>query len=132
MMSSECIFCKIINDEIPSKKLYESEKVLAFLDAFPLSRGHFLVIPKTHSEKLHQVADDELKEILIVIKELTSKAGLTNYNILQNNGKLAHQFVFHVHFHVIPKNSDTYGLVMSWDAKQASEEELENASKMFT
>jgi diadenosine tetraphosphate (Ap4A) HIT family hydrolase len=131
MSDSDCIFCKIIAKEIPSTNLYESEKVLAFLDAFPLSKGHFLVIPKTHAEKMHQVPDNELNEILGVIKQLVSKAGLKNYNILQNNGKLAHQFVFHAHFHVIPKISNAEGLIMSWDAHQASEEDLKSAAKMY-
>lgn len=131
MSNSDCIFCKIIANEIPSVKIYESDRVLAFLDAFPLSKGHFLVIPKTHSEKMHQVPDVDLQEILIVIKQLVTKAGMKNYNILQNNGKLAHQFVFHTHFHVIPKNSESNGLIMSWDAQQASFDDLKNNSVIY-
>ena len=130
-MSDECIFCQIIEGKLPSKKLYESDKVLAFLDAFPLSKGHFLVIPKTHTQKMHDVPEKELQEILLTIKNLVKKAGFVDYNVLQNNGRPAHQFVFHVHFHVIPKISENDGLKMEWDAKQASHDDLESACMMF-
>ena len=102
-MADNCIFCKIIKGEIPSMKVFESDKVLAFLDINPLSDGHVLIIPKTHAEKLHQVPDDELAEILVCAKNLALKANVSDYNVLQNNGTIAHQIIMHVHFHLIPK-----------------------------
>ena len=102
-MDNDCIFCKIIAGEIPSYKLYESDKVLAFLDINPLSDGHALLIPKTHAEKMHQVPDDELAEILVIAKNLALKSKVVDYNLLQNNGRIAHQIIMHVHFHLIPK-----------------------------
>ncbi|GAW24987.1 hypothetical protein ANO14919_145850 [Xylariales sp. No.14919] len=96
-----CIFCRIIKGEIPSFKLFESEKTLAFLDIGPLSKGHALVIPKFHGAKLTDIPDDHLAEILPVAKKLVSATGATDYNILQNNGRIAHQIVDHVHFHMV-------------------------------
>ncbi|CCC12174.1 unnamed protein product [Sordaria macrospora k-hell] len=90
---ANCIFCKIVKGEIPCYKLVETEKTLAFLDIQPLSRGHALVIPKHHGEKLTDIPDDSLTELLPIAKKLALASGAANYNILQNNGKLAHQEV---------------------------------------
>ena len=121
---TDCIFCKIVNGEIPAHKIYESEHVLAFLDIEPLSRGHCLIIPKQHAEKLHHVTDDSaLQEILIVAKKIAQALKIENYNILQNNGRPAHQFVPHVHFHLIPKINDE-GLGLIWKANKVSQDEL--------
>ena len=79
------IFCKIITGSIPSMKVYESSMILAFLDINPLSEGHVLIIPKTHAEKLHQVPDQELAEVLVCAKQLALKTKVKEYNILQNN-----------------------------------------------
>jgi histidine triad (HIT) family protein len=118
----DCIFCKIASGQIPCKKVYENEDAIAFLDASPLSEGHTLIIPKRHFEKAHQM-DRESAEavgeaILEVSKKLVKKAGVLDYNVLQNNGKLAHQEVMHVHFHVIPKKGDK-GLEFVWGAEKA-------------
>jgi len=111
-----CIFCKIVKGDIPSFKLFESDKILAFLDIQPLSRGHALVIPKHHGTKLTDIPDDALTEILPVVKRLAAASGAENYNVLQNNGRLAHQEVDHVHFHMIPKPNATEGLGIGWPA----------------
>ncbi|KAL2418209.1 Adenosine 5'-monophosphoramidase hnt1 [Exophiala dermatitidis] len=115
-MAAACIFCKIVKGDIPCFKLFESDKVLAFLDIQPLSKGHALVIPKEHGEKLVDISDDALSEILPVVKKLAAASGAENYNILQNNGRLAHQEVGHVHFHMIPKPNATEGLGIGWPA----------------
>lgn len=111
------IFTKIISGEIPSYKVYEDEQVFAFLDIGPLSRGHTLVIPKEPAVTLDELSDDAsaaigrvLPRICRAVKEVT---GCTGYNILQNNGSIAHQEVMHVHFHVIPKSGDD-GLGIGW------------------
>ena len=93
---SSCIFCKIVKGDIPSFKLYDSDKVYAFLDIQPLSKGHALVIPKHHGAKLTDIPDDALSEILPVAKKLAAASGATDYNVLQNNGRIAHQVVDHV------------------------------------
>ncbi|RKF57432.1 Hit family protein 1 [Golovinomyces cichoracearum] len=127
-MSISCIFCKIVKGDIPCFKLFESEKVLAFLDINPLSRGHALVIPKFHGEKLIDIPDDHLTEILPVVKKLAKATGALDFNILQNNGRIAHQEVEHVHFHMIPKPNKLEGLSMEW---QQQSTDMEKLSKLF-
>ncbi|KAJ8292806.1 Mitochondrial distribution and morphology protein 34 [Rhodotorula toruloides] len=130
-----CIFCKIIKGDIPSFKLIETDAIYSFLDIGPLSKGHALVIPKYHAPKLHDVPDEHLGEILATLKKIAVAQGVENYNILQNNGKIAHQVVDHVHFHMIPKpsDSDKEGLVIGWPAQQANMDELKNmASRVLS
>lgn len=130
-MDDDCIFCKIIAGEIPSFKVYESDKILAFLDINPLSDGHLLIIPKTHAEKLHQIPDDELTEILVCAKQLALKSNVQDYNILQNNGGIAHQIIMHVHFHLIPKPDRATGLIMEWDTLKRSNDQLERNQQRY-
>ncbi|KAF7550106.1 hypothetical protein G7Z17_g5954 [Cylindrodendrum hubeiense] len=118
MSSAACIFCKIIKGEIPSMKLFENDTVFAFLDIGPLSKGHSLVIPKYHGAKLADIPDDQLTDILPTLKKLITATGATDYNILQNNGTIAHQQVHHVHFHMIPKPNETEGLGINWPATE--------------
>ncbi|RBR13405.1 uncharacterized protein FIESC28_08186 [Fusarium coffeatum] len=121
---SNCIFCKIIKGDIPSFKLFESEKTLAFLDIGPLSKGHALIIPKHHGAKLADIPDDQLTEILPVVKKIVNATGASDYNILQNNGRIAHQEVDHVHFHMIPKPNKEEGLGVGWPTKPADMDQL--------
>ncbi|KAJ5662471.1 hit family protein 1 [Penicillium maclennaniae] len=119
MSSAACIFCKIIKGDIPSFKLFESEKVFAFLDIQPLSRGHAF-----HGAKLTDIPDDDLLEILPVAKKIAKASGAEDFNILQNNGRIAHQVVDHVHFHMIPKPNEQEGLSIGWPAKDAEMDKL--------
>ncbi|KAH6668581.1 HIT domain-containing protein [Plectosphaerella plurivora] len=129
---ASCIFCKIIKGnlltpptgEIPSFKLFESERTFAFLDINPLSRGHALVIPKYHGEKILDIPDEDLQEILPVVKKLVKATGATEYNVLQNNGPTAHQVVQHVHFHMIPKPNETEGLGVGWPQQKTDMDKL--------
>ncbi|HLO41364.1 MAG TPA: HIT family protein [Phycisphaerales bacterium] len=104
---ADTIFSKIIRGEIPSHKVYEDAHVFAFLDIGPLSRGHTLVIPKEAAAQLDQLSDDSAAAIGRVLPRLCrgvmKATGATAYNVLQNNGSAAHQAVFHVHFHIIPR-----------------------------
>ncbi|GAB7331638.1 hypothetical protein MBLNU13_g03635t1 [Cladosporium sp. NU13] len=124
-MAASCIFCKIIKGEIPSMKLFESEKTFAFLDINPLSKGHALVIPKFHGEKLTDIPDDHLSELLPVAKKIAAAVGAKDFNILQNNGRIAHQQVDHVHFHMIPKPNEKEGLGIQWPMQEASKDKLQ-------
>ncbi|KAF3763795.1 HIT-like protein [Cryphonectria parasitica EP155] len=121
---ASCIFCKIIKGDIPSFKLFESDKTFAFLDINPLSKGHALVIPKHHGEKLTDIPDDSLTELLPVAKKIAIASGAVNFNILQNNGRIAHQEVDHVHVHVIPKPNETEGLGVGWPQQKLEMDEL--------
>jgi histidine triad (HIT) family protein len=129
-MSDEItIFDRILDGEIPCHRLYEDDYVLAFLDVFPLSPGHCLVIPKERAAQVHQLSPESaaaIGRVLPALSRAVMKAtGATAYNILQNNGTAAHQAVFHVHFHIIPKIGDQ-GLGIGWqpgslDDEQAAE-----------
>ncbi len=115
----ETIFDKILTGEIPCHRLYEDEHVLAFLDVFPLSHGHTLVIPKERKALLHQLSDEAAAAVGRVLPRLAravlAATGASAYNVLQNNGEPAHQAVMHVHFHIIPKLGDD-GLGIGWNA----------------
>ncbi|KAJ5935024.1 hypothetical protein N7466_004571, partial [Penicillium verhagenii] len=124
MSSAACIFCKIIKGDIPSFKLFESDKVFAFLDIQPLSRGHALVIPKFHGAKLTDIPDEDLLEILPVAKKIAKASGATDFNILQNNGRIAHQVVDHVHFHMIPKPNEQEGMSIGWPTQATDMDKL--------
>lgn len=118
----ETIFSKILRGEIPCHKVYEDDHVLAFLDVGPLSRGHTLVIPKEPAATLDALSDESSAAIGRVLPRLcraVKKAtGCDDYNVLQNNGSAAHQAVFHVHFHIIPKPDARQGLGIDWPASR--------------
>lgn len=107
-------------------KLFESDKTLAFLDIGPLSKGHALVIPKYHGAKLQDIPDDQLTEVLPTLKRLVKATGATDYNILQNNGTIAHQEVHHVHFHMIPKPNEEEGLGIKWPSRAGEMDKLKS------
>ncbi|MEM7480504.1 MAG: HIT family protein [Acidobacteriota bacterium] len=113
------IFDKILSREIPSHGVYEDDQVYAFLDIGPLSDGHTLVIPKERKAHLHELSDEAAAAIGRVLPRLCravmAATGATAYNVLQNNGAEAHQAVFHVHFHIIPKIGRR-GLGVGWQA----------------
>lgn len=119
---AETIFSKILRGEIPCHKVYEDDHVLAFLDIGPLSYGHTLVIPKEEAATLDVLSDDAAAAIGRVLPRLCRAmkkvTGVEQFNVLQNNGPLAHQAVFHVHFHIIPKPNSDEGLVIRWPSSK--------------
>ncbi len=117
----DCIFCKIVAGEIPSAKVLEDDSCVAFMDIGPLAEGHVLLIPKAHYETLDQMPPAEVgamtKHLPALVKAVQSALSCEGVNVLQNNGRVANQFVPHVHFHVIPRNQgDEFGF--SWPAGQ--------------
>ena len=111
-----CVFCKIINGEIPSFKVYENDNVLCFLDINASSKGHTLIVPKKHVTNMFDVTDeiicDVAKAVNYVTKLLKDKLGVTDVNIINNSGEKAGQTVMHLHFHVIPRYEND-GIVIS-------------------
>lgn len=102
----DCIFCKIVNGEIPSKKIYEDDKVLAFHDISPEAPVHFLVIPKEHIQSVNDLTEknsDIISHIFLVINKLVRELNVneTGYRIVNNCGKDGGQTVDHMHFHVL-------------------------------
>jgi histidine triad (HIT) family protein len=124
---ADTIFTKILRGDIPCHKVYEDDRVFAFLDIGPLSFGHTLVIPKEAAATIDQLSDDTAAAIGRVLPRLCraikAVTGAEQLNILQNNGPMAHQAVFHVHFHIIPKPSVDRGLVMEWSSTNLDPEE---------
>jgi histidine triad (HIT) family protein len=114
---SPTIFDRILSGEIPCHRVHEDEHTLAFLDIAPLAPGHTLVIPKQARAYLHELDDEVAAAIGRVLPRIAravmAASGADAYNVLQNNGRSAHQAVFHVHFHVIPKIG-AKGLGVGW------------------
>ena len=106
MESEECIFCKIVRNEIPSKIVFENEFSLAFLDINPVSIGHTLIIPQEHWENIYETPEQTLAEMIAVVKRISvaikKTVGADGIKVIQLNGKAAGQVVMHIHIHVIP------------------------------
>ena len=135
MYSQECIFCKIIKKEIPSKIIFENENNLAFLDIFPINPGHTIVIPKNHYQNLEDIPENELIEIYKIVKKLAklihNKLNTDGYNVLQNNFEAAGQVIQHFHIHIIPRNKTDDKFKLKIPRKQSSEEELNKMQKII-
>lgn len=130
IMSQECIFCRINRGEIPSTTIYENEEFKVMLDRFPASKGHILIITKDHVEDIYSL-DPELAGRLFqlttmfasIIKRTFGNDGL---NIIQNNGSIAGQSVFHYHLHMIPRYNDD-GIELGWNmSKDVTLDQLED------
>lgn len=115
---TDCIFCKIINGDIPSAKVYEDEDVYAFLDISQNTKGHTLIIPKVHTKNIYETEEmvasqlfSRVPKIANAIKETFQPAGI---NILNNNEEAAGQSVFHLHLHLIPRYDESDGFGLKW------------------
>ena len=130
MNESDCIFCQIVEKKIPSKVLYEDEKNLAFLDIYPIFKGHTIIIPKKHYHNLEEIPEIELAETYKVVKELATlihkKLKIDGYNILQNNYEAAGQVIQHFHVHIIPRSKNDGRFKLEIPREQSTDEELNN------
>lgn len=127
---SDCIFCKIVNGDIPSAKVFENEHVLAFLDISQVTKGHTLVIPKIHKENLYELTPDIANNLFASVPEI-AKALKSEYeplglNLVNNNGEHAGQTVFHFHMHLIPRygKGDGFGAVWKTNTSDYTPETL--------
>jgi len=112
----DCVFCKIISGEIKTKIIKETSKSIAFLDAFPLAKGHTLVIPKTHRKKIQDLSEEENADLFSLAHNVISKVdALTGATLVAvHNGKAAGQEIPHVHIHLVPREySDSAGPIHS-------------------
>lgn len=112
----DCIFCKIVEKKIPARIILESDKSLAFLDTFPVTKGHVLVIPKKHYDKVQQMPPDENSDLFELVQKVTTKIDkLTNAELIAiHNGKESGQEIPHMHVHIIPRSAgDGAGAVHS-------------------
>ena len=110
MKNENCIFCKIAAGEIPSATIYEDADFRVILDIEPASKGHALILPKEHNANLYELPEELASKVLVVAKKvvtaMTEVLGCDGYNVLQNNGEVAGQTVFHFHMHLIPRYKD--------------------------
>jgi diadenosine tetraphosphate (Ap4A) HIT family hydrolase len=112
MSNESCLFCRIASGELKVEPLVETDRVIGLLNAMePFSRGHCVFFPRAHAPALHEMNGDDLRDLVSTVQRVAKALGAENYNLLQNNGALAGQTVFHAHFHLIPKWSDDEGLV---------------------
>lgn len=127
MRVDDCIFCKILADEIPSTVVYEDDLFRAILDVNPAARGHVIILPKNHAANLFELPDEEASKILIVAKKIAKAVKETYHcdgiNILQNNGEASGQTVFHLHVHVIPRfEGDRDHINIGWKPGETPED----------
>ena len=105
-----CIFCKIVKGDIPSSVVYEDDSFKAIMDISPASKGHVIIIAKEHAANIFELSDDMACKVFLVAKKIAKavemELGCDGVNILQNNGEVAGQTVFHFHMHVIPRYKD--------------------------
>ena len=135
MKDTNCIFCRIANGEIPSKTLYEDDKFRVILDLGPASKGHALILPKEHYADLYELPEETAGEVMKLAKkmaaQMTQRLGCEGFNLVQNNGELAGQTVFHFHMHLIPRYRDD-GQKIGWKPQEATQEELEAIRAQIT
>src|SRR3977135_841747 len=119
MNQTDCLLCRIVTGELRTRQVIETDRVIGVMnDTKPLSKGHMVFFPKRHTLRLDDMDDQDLSVVLLVIKRVATALQLENYNILQNNGALAGQTVFHAHFHLIPKWSEREGLKYDWEFRR--------------
>ena len=135
MIDNNCIFCKIANGEIPSKTLYEDEEFRVILDLAPATKGHALILPKSHYKNLYELPDETAAKVMKLAKQMatimTEKLGCDGFNIVQNNNEVAGQTVFHFHMHLIPRYENDNQRI-SWNPLEMTQDELEAVKNQIT
>ena len=130
---NDCIFCKIAKGDIPCTKIYEDSKTLAFLDISPATPrgGHTLVIPKKHCELITDLNDSDLIALTRTVKKISN--ALLQYaeglNVIQNNKKVAGQFIPHLHFHLIPRFEKDGFIIDKWSSSKYKEGEIDKTAE---
>ena len=107
MKEDNCIFCKLANKDIPTNIIYEDDRFTVILDASPATKGHALILPKNHAANIYELPDEDASAVFVLAKKLATKMTeilhCDGFNIVQNNGEVAGQTVFHFHMHLIPR-----------------------------
>lgn len=120
----DCIFCKIVNKELPSNIIYEDDICIAILDITQVTRGHTLVLPKIHNSNVFDASSEVLQHIMLVIKlivdKMHSNLDINNINILNNSGTIAGQTVDHLHFHIIPRYNTQDSISIKFNTNKES------------
>ncbi len=132
MADPDCIFCKIVAGELPATIVDEDERTIAFMDIAPATRGHALVIPRTHTPDLRSVDTQDLQAVVMAAQRLasriTERLGADGVNLLNSSGASAWQTVFHFHIHVIPRYPDD-PLLLPWKPVPGDAQEIAAAAR---
>ena len=133
-MDTNCIFCKIANREIPSSTIYEDEFFRVILDLSPATKGHALILPKQHMANIFEMDDTTAEKVFVLAKRIAkamkSALNCDGLNIVQNNGEVAGQTVFHFHMHLIPRYAgDT--VAMGWKPGTLTDEDKAQILDLF-
>ncbi|MEE3481703.1 MAG: HIT family protein [Lachnospiraceae bacterium] len=127
MKDSDCIFCKLANGDIPTNVIYEDDDFTVILDASPATKGHALILPKEHYANIYELPDDIAAKVMPLAKKLASHMTevlhCDGFNIVQNNGEVAGQTVFHFHVHLIPRYKDGPD-ILGWSHESFTDEEI--------
>lgn len=132
-MVEDCLICKIIDGKMPSYTLYEDEEIKVFLDIYPMSKGHSLVVPKKHFEDIFTISEVDMiftKKIPVIASRLKRITGATGMNIIQNNGRDAGQILNHIHFHLVPRFPND-GLTLIPSKSELDEETAKELVEMY-
>ena len=128
-MKDDCIFCKLANGVFETNTVYEDDDFRVILDAGPATKGHALILPKEHYANIYELPYELASKVFVLAKkmatEMTEKLGAEGFNIVQNNGELAGQTVFHFHLHLIPRYRDD-GQKIGWKPGKPTDEELKS------
>jgi histidine triad (HIT) family protein len=135
MSDPDCLFCKIVAGELPATIVAEDERTVAFMDINPATRGHALVVPRTHAKDLLQIDPEELQAVAVASQRLARKAvenlGADGVNLINSCGAVAWQTVFHFHMHVIPRYEDD-PLRLPWRPAPGDMDEIRAAGAELT
>jgi histidine triad (HIT) family protein len=127
----DCLFCQIIAGELPSQRVDEDERTVAFMDINPATRGHVLVVPKAHAADVLEIDSEDLAATVIAAQRLarkvTERLGADGVNLLNSCGSAAWQTVFHLHIHVIPRYADD-PLRLPWTPSPGDPEQIATAA----
>ena len=129
MKKDDCIFCKLANGDIPTRKIYEDDKFVVFMDMSPATRGHSLVVPKDHYANIYEMPAELAGEAMKVAQKMAIKMKdalhADGFNIVQNNEEAAGQTVFHFHMHLIPRYSGKEKEILFWEPQSMCAEDLD-------
>ncbi|NVL89620.1 MAG: HIT family protein [Desulfobacterales bacterium] len=128
----DCIFCKIVSNEIPSIKVYEDDRVFAFMDINPLNDGHLLIVPKAHAATIHEITEADFLAVMSVTHKLAAavKKALNpeGINLMQLNGRAANQVVPHLHVHIVPRWSGDGLPICNWEPAASDMEKIKDVA----
>lgn len=128
MKKEDCIFCKLANGDIPTRTLYEDDCFRVIMDASPATKGHALILPKEHSDNLYELPDETAGKVMILAKKMANRMkevlSCDGFNLVQNNGEVAGQTVFHFHLHLIPRYHDDNQKIL-WEQRSFSDAQMD-------